>query len=275
MPGLNNWLKTNLDPAKDNCAEPFAVQFDVKGSDIDLNFESASDTAAKLIADRFDNLHLCLSGGLDSEYVASVLIRNKIEFTPVILILDSFSALDAWWALNYCRQHNLTPRIFDFQQHPEEIVKLLLSYSLKFRLPYNAGLFANAVADLIESGSVLTGCGEFVPVPVSYDQPIGDAVTILECDYYTDLTPGHPGAFFSYTPSLCFSLLSNIDRNVNTQVAKAQLFDLTFRAKIPVRFRSVTPANLVAMTNRHIKPEAWRWVNLSWKQTMAELQLDK
>lgn len=275
MPGINNWLTTNLAHDIDNCASPFAVQFNLNGLDIDLNFELASDNTAKLIANTYKDLHLCFSGGLDSEYVASVLVRNKIEFTPVILIVDSLSAVDSWWALHFCNQNNLTPKVFDFRQHPDEIVKILLKHSLQFKLPYNSGLFATAVADIIGTGSVLTGCGEYIPVPSTYDEPIGDAVAILECDYYTDLTPGHPGAFFSFTPSMCFSLLDAIDRNKNTQAAKAELFDLEFRAKIPIGFRSITPTNLVPLVNKMIKPEPWRWVHKSWKQISESLKLHK
>ena len=136
MPGYTNWFKTNLHPDVYNYQNKFEVDFTFDAVDLDLNFETASDTTAILIANRYDNLHLCLSGGMDSEYVASVLIRNHIEFTPVIVLTNGITVLESWWAFDFCKKNNIEPLVLDYQINIDELIKLMLKTSLKYHLPF-------------------------------------------------------------------------------------------------------------------------------------------
>lgn len=266
MPGLDNWFVTNLTPTAKNWQNQFAVSFNFKPEELDLNFETASDTTAKLIADRYDNLHLALSGGLDSEYVASVLIRNKIPFTPVIVIANGAYEYESWWAFDFCKKNNLKPLVFDYHNKVHELLKLMLVYSLQYQLPVNNGLIPCVTASLVP-GPVLTGQGDLVPMSKTYNDVIGDVVEGLECDYYLDLLGlQHPSGFFTYTPSMCFSLLSSLDRNDNTQSAKAKLYDVPFRGKISVFCVDQIPKHLLAVAEQTKKIDKLRWVHWSYQE---------
>lgn len=266
MPGLNNWFETTLAPNEQNCQKQFEVKFNFDIKELDLNFETASDTTANLIANRYENLHLCLSGGLDSEYVASVLVRNKIEFTPVIVITNGISVLESWWAFDFCKKHNIEPLVFDYQENIDDLVKLMLKHSLKFNLPFNNGLIPCAVASKV-SGPVLTGFGDLVPMSKNYQEPIGDVVEGLECDYYLDLLGDqHPSGFFAYTPSMCFSLLASLDRNDNSQSAKSRLYGVGFRAKIPSPSIPNIPSQLVPLVEKNKKIDQLRWAYWSYEE---------
>jgi hypothetical protein len=53
-------------------------------------------------------------------------------------------------------------------------------------------------------------------------------------DYYLELAykDAHPGAFFSYTPEIFRALITNLNTNVNSQLAKSELYGLLPRPKI-------------------------------------------
>jgi hypothetical protein len=68
---------------------------------------------------RNGEIQLLYSGGLDSEYVARVLLHLGIKFTPVIIQLKNvkensiYNDHDTAYAFDFCKSHNLTPTIYD------------------------------------------------------------------------------------------------------------------------------------------------------------------
>lgn len=68
---------------------------------------------------RNGEIQLLYSGGLDSEYVARVLLHLGIKFTPVIIQLKNvkensiYNDHDTAYAFDFCKSHNLTPKIYD------------------------------------------------------------------------------------------------------------------------------------------------------------------
>ena len=85
----------------DNLTTPFNATFNIQSPVSTMSFNDAADYTANLIAHKYDNLHLCFSGGLDSEYVATVLCRNEIPFTPVILLTPNNAEI--WYAFKFCK----------------------------------------------------------------------------------------------------------------------------------------------------------------------------
>ena len=106
MPGHNNWFDINLKKGLNNNEIPFEANLSIPIKPIVTDFTIASDQTAKLIANTYQNLYICLSGGLDSEYVAKVFLRNKIPFTAII-ICTMENVGEVWFAKHFCNQNNL------------------------------------------------------------------------------------------------------------------------------------------------------------------------
>jgi hypothetical protein len=249
MPGHNNWLTLSLSKDLDNSQIPFEIAFRVD-EPIEPDFNKASDQAAKLIAENYDNIHLCLSGGLDSEYVAKVLLRNKIPFTPVVILINNRSQIEYAYAWYFCRQHNLSPKVLDYRDRPDDYYKQIFGEAYHLHVEQNVSLVTNMIANQLPTASIITGFGE--PCPVNYnedlDQPLGDDLEFEQHDWYLDISkPNNPGAFFTYTPSVLYSFINSIDNTLPAQLAKSQLYDLPFRPKMYWNLRASTPPELLPL----------------------------
>jgi hypothetical protein len=254
MPGYNNWLNLSLSKDLDNSQIPFEITFCVN-EPIELDFNKASDQAAKLIADNHDNIHLCLSGGLDSEYVAKVLLRNKIPFTPVVTLINGRTQMEYAYAWYFCRQHNLSPIILDYRDRHEDLCRQILAEAFRIRVEPNASLVTNVVASQFPTASILTGFGETF-LNTDLDYPVGDNLEFLENDWYLDISyPTNPGAFLAYTPSVMYSSINSIDNTVSTQLAKSQLYDLPFRPKIRWNINEILYNRFSSISHKYQKPK--------------------
>jgi hypothetical protein len=231
--GHNHWIKTNLEKG---VKEKFSISFNIKHPIKNLNFQDSADYTAKLIASKYTNLHLGLSGGLDSEFVAKVLLRNDIPFVPVIIITLTGES-EVLYATKFCQENNLRPLIFDFRDYykHQHLLKKTLDKSIKLQTFPNLGLINNILPTLVPDAHFITGDGEIGTGQTiwDYDMQIGDDIEMYAQDFYLNLECGdiHPGPFFSYTPELFLSMAKEIDPTKNNQSAKSSLYDLLFRTK--------------------------------------------
>jgi hypothetical protein len=238
--GYQNWLQTNLTVGSmDNVTNPFNATFNIERPVSTMSFNVAADYTANLIAHKYTNLHLCFSGGLDSEYVAAVLCRNEIPFTPVILLTPNNAEI--WYAFKFCKFNNLTPVVFDFSSKTgltnnfSQILLNAYQIATELKLPVEEALIPNIVSKLLSdsSATVITGCGEPLRMSDHFDDPIGDVFEIWDRDCYLNLEYGdrHPGAFFTFTPEIFKAMITDIDCALNSQLAKSKLYSLSERAK--------------------------------------------
>ena len=276
MPGHNNWYKINLNRELDNSKIKFEVEFDVPAT-LELDFKLASDSAAHLISSNYDNLHLCFSGGLDSEYIANVLVRNKIEFVPVILIMNNFDPKEYWYARYFCDQHNLKPVIIDYRERLFDLQKLMLQKSVEIHCDCNVAFAHHVIAHHLPDASLLTGAGHPLKGPApNYDEPHGEELVVDEYDFYLDISYNsrHPGGFFNFTPDIFFSFIKNIDLSVNAQISKSKLYNIPFRPKLDLRFKEYLPDidAIQKIANKFVKPLDMRQVYIN-RQTLLNKHL--
>lgn len=275
MPGYNNWLKTNFKLGLDNGKLPFELNLSVP-STINYNFEESSDEAANLIANKYDNLYLCLSGGMDSEFVAQVLLRNKISFTPVLLRTES-NTDELWYAKNFCKRNSLTPLIIDYSTQHNKLLHTLMKYSNAAKIGASIAFYPHVIADHIKSkqGSLITGYGEPFCNSNDYDVVTEDELEITAYDYYLPINfqDQHPGAFMSYTPNMFFSLIKNMPLGINIQAAKEKLYQIPGRTKIrgELKFPDYVPRSAVAKSYEWIKTA--RTEILSLAATQPDIKL--
>ena len=248
--GHNGWLKCNLvADSMDNITEPFRIEFDCKPQV--MPFQDAADYTAKLIAEKYNNIHLFLSGGIDSEFVAKVLLRNKIPFTPVILDAE-YNRPESWYAHKFCHENNIEPLVYMFtgSSGHHELVKSLCSIAIKLKLPVNISLINNVFAKIISADAhILNGFGEPFYNSTTFSQPMGETLEIADHDFFMETEYGdrHPGAFFTYTPELYSALIKEIDFTANTQIAKASLYGVLPRSKNYTHFFDMFPSKNIEL----------------------------
>ena len=260
--GHQRWLHTNL-VAKSfsNVTDPFEVKFDIKTPTLNFDFNSAADYTAKLIADKYVNLHVCLSGGLDSEFVAAVLLRNGIPFVPVIV--PTLSSSESWFAFKFCHENKLTPIVFDFSNKTksgdsefvmDNLITKACRIATALKVPIEESLIPNIVVELLldPTAKMLTGYGEPFPNHKHFHQPLGNTMELSDHDYYLNLEYDdlHPGSFFTYTPEIFKAMVKDIDTTANVQIAKAKLYGLPERCKSYSFFES--SKSIMGLRSHHI-----------------------
>lgn len=232
---MTHWIRPKYLPSKDNQTKQFEVEWTVDKVQ-KMSFNDAADYTANLIASKYPELYLCLSGGMDSVFVANLLLRNHIPFVPVII--DYFNVdPDIWYAYHWCEQNKITPLVHVVNaENNDTFIRHLLKHAVNNRTDVNIGYITNIAADIIpETGSLITGCGEPLHVPLSYSDVSKDTIELHECCYYVQMSYGmdrHPGGLFNYTPELLFNMVREADLSKNTQEIKSNLYQIPFRPKI-------------------------------------------
>ena len=224
--GRDNWLSV----AKPDLS--FMLKFNSRAEKLYKNFEEAADYNARLLYEDWGDkpLFVSLSGGLDSELCARILLKNKIPFTPIILNLADTNKPEFWYAEYWCYTNNIRPIKIDLSA--EDLRSRIFIPYLKemHQLSYQFGTLINLfVADYVEQqgGYSISGVGD-----INFD--FGSKKFF--CDYI-DFTvdfhrPGkHPTGFFMYTPEMALSYVHQFDLNLNEQYNKLNFYGVDARPK--------------------------------------------
>jgi hypothetical protein len=118
-------------------------------------YEETKLVAEKVWAEKQGNIHLCYSGGLDSEYVLAVFRTLGMPITPVIM-RTQYNQHETRYAFKYCDENSITPIIIDLDYdkfvESGEFLKIATEYKIAaFQMPSNLWL-----AKQID-GTVITG----------------------------------------------------------------------------------------------------------------------
>jgi hypothetical protein len=273
MPGHNNWFKVNHKLGVDTKTTPFKIELAIP-QEINFNFEEASNNNALLIANSFDNLYLCLSGGMDSEYVASVLLRNKIPFVPVLLKTKN-NLGELWYAYHFCNKHNLKPLVLDYSTQNNKLLHTMLKYSKAAAIGITISFFPHVVAEHVAvlGGSLITGYGEPFTNSNDYTSLTDDRLELEEHDFYLDINfnTQHPGGFLSYTPDMFFSLITHLPLGVNIQAAKEQLYQVPGRSKFVSHLEL---PDFIPASERILKDPSLRCITMSRSDLLARVSTE-
>lgn len=189
-------------------------------------------------------IYLALSGGLDSEYIANALVRNKIFFKPLLLDINNYNEDELWWAKRWCMSNNIEPTIVHVD--PEKILTYIEKTYLKEYLTFNLGGYVNIfLADYVKKinsdAILLTGCGDpsINPADIYRDNFQIDEDPDF---YYWDIDllmgiirPGqHPISTIAYFPETLYSFIYNYNTKVSEQDAKSQMYGIPPRPKVDV-----------------------------------------
>lgn len=225
MPGHNNWYTVSNNP--------FTVKFNPYKFK-PMSFDSAADYTAKLIAEKYDNIYIGLSGGLDSEYVAKVFLRNKIAFTPIIWKDPYCREVD--YALYFCEKNNLKYHLIEKDFLDKVVFTSLKKAAKKYNSTDVVGALNIILIKTVENnnGHFITSTGMPIISGENYPAPIDNSKTeFVKCEFYIEIdNANHPGSFFCYTPELLYAYTKNIDADLSVQEAKCKLYDMPFRPKL-------------------------------------------
>ena len=229
----NNWFSTNL---KDRTPTNFC-DFEIHMPPYEFNHDSFTNQAKRVaheLAEKHDNLYVCYSGGLDSEFVLKTFYEEGLPITPV-LIDTPYNQFESEWAYNFCKEKGIKPEVLSFSKN--EIIDRLKQKTINRNLFSLLGGLPLIVCDEVnkQSGKIITGYGDpFVVQDGNIeDEMILDRLQFCEWDYYLDdYDNTHPSGFFTYDIGLFFALICEIDMFCPSQQAKTKLYELPYRMKM-------------------------------------------
>jgi hypothetical protein len=263
--GHQHWWQVKLDVP----TSFYKWEFNAVANKI-MSVHAAADYTANLIAQKYNNLYLLMSGGIDSEYVAEVLYRNKIPFTPIIGTCSDSGDQSYFYAIHWCEQRSIQPLVIDYQLDDMRLQKAYAKAIKTFGITSRVYCVTALIDEVLDrNGHILLGDPNLILEKQNskWDDPIGD---LLDVGYHaffgTMYTKGtHPCEFFSYTPELLLALIRQLDTQSNISVAKSKLYDL------PLKIKTWPTSALTDGTRNKILKlchalDKQNWLNDRWQQ---------
>lgn len=240
----NKWINIGWDGLNTRTEkENLKVTFNHRAKAL-IDFDLACDQAAKEIYDSSKNLYLALSGGSDSEYVATCLVRNNIPFTPLLIDYSLYQGIcpqyELWYAHQWCKKYQKQPKVVALNDFTKSSKEKQNYDKIKPRLPN--GLITSGFLHLLMEevgGNLITGAQlEYYPdhEQMTYLEPqLGNynGFVMEESDYYLEaIEPNrHPWAFFYWSPEVMSSFVNSWDTGLTMQENKAAIYKTSPRPK--------------------------------------------
>lgn len=235
---LNDWFSTNLKDRKKGLYD-FKItinpyEFSSKG------FIQNCTDAANEIANKYENIHVCYSGGLDSEFVLNTFANIGLN-PKAVIVKTSYNLEEFSYALSYCKRMNISYDILEYSN--KDFLIKLHEKTHKRNLHAMLGGVPLLVNDYVKSknGHLITGYGD--PFDISEGTlhqmahnptaTISNMLEFSEWDYYLEsYDEDNPNAFFTYNLPVFYSLINEINYNIPFQKAKSDLYQLEYRQKM-------------------------------------------
>jgi len=223
--GHNDWFSVSV-------SEPnFRLRFNSRASTLYQNFDDAADHAAQLLFKEWGDrpLYLSLSGGLDSEFTARILLKNKIPFIPIIVKIGTLNQSESWYAEYWCHVNSIQPIILEYTIDAYVDCLALLSPKLK----QIKNFYMTTSMLIYEYVDQLDGYCIFCGGDVNLDSASGKFYC-RSLDFASNLVDDsrHPTSFFMYTPELVLSYINKFDIAQDEQYNKLSFYNVTPRPKI-------------------------------------------
>jgi hypothetical protein len=221
--GHNNWYDYTF--SVDLAAQSGYVYLDYYNSYIPTvrDFQDAADQTARLIANTYPKLFLGFSGGIDSVFVGEVLVRNKIDFTPIIIKHPRDGLANS--ADDWCRSKNLTPVVIDIVKNKKKYIRYLWQTSRFADFSWGA-IYAAVLTEVAQQyqGHVIRGAGELSvhfqsqDIDSKFEIVVGQVPWLGHYDLCLD--------FFIYTPEIVMAQAMFADLSLPLNQTKSKLYEL-------------------------------------------------
>jgi len=196
-----------------------------------LSFHDAAKQTALKIASKYDNLHIGLSGGLDSEYVAVCLHELKIPFKCIIGICRG-NEIESAYAFKICKKLNIEPIVLKHTN--ADLMKMYMHLVSKLN-----GIGRYALLSLYSAKYVSENKGTFISGQHILSDDDDSPILYYDANEYdgyghTMYPNSNEIGFFTYTPELTYSMINGNtieDYNVTSDLYKSTLYNLEPRRK--------------------------------------------
>jgi hypothetical protein len=222
--GHDDWFSINLEPN-------FQFRINQRATVLYQDFDDAADHAAKLLYQQWGDrpLFLALSGGIDSEFTARILLKNQIPFTPVIVKIADLNVVETWYAEYWCANNNIKPVILNYSidAFAQEIARLSLKLVQIKNEHQTPPLLVYEYAQKHNGRCIYSG-GD-----INLD-PDTKKFYCCSLDFISNIVePGsHPTSFFMYTPEIALSYINQFDTALDEQYNKLKFYKVLPRPKI-------------------------------------------
>jgi len=230
----NNWLRTNIKERSNNKKSNFVINF-FPYKFTNLSFQEECDVTCNMLAKKYSNIFVGLSGGIDSEFLCKIFYRNKIKFTPIVTLYEDNSD-ESFYAFEFCKKHNLSPIVLQLKK--TEIVRIIqndIVEKINGTGFYSVGAIAAAkyaekCGDVFVEGQHIIGDGNQLIENFDY--------YLAEWDFYNDLLVKIDVVpFFLYRLELVASMLKEIKNEfLIWKNLKSEMFGCTAREKIKPKY---------------------------------------
>ena len=223
--GYNDWFSISVSESK------FQLRFNRRASLLYQNFDDAATDAAQLLYKEWGDrpLYLALSGGIDSEFVARILVENNIPFTPIILKIESINDQESWYAEYWCHCNSIKPIILNYTIDDYANQTVVLFRKLQQIKNFNM----TSTLLIYEHAHQLGGHAIFCGGDINLD-PDTKKFYCRSLDFPSNLVDvgRHPTSFFMYTPELALSYINQFDITQSEQYNKLSFYRVAPRPKI-------------------------------------------
>lgn len=216
----NEWLRTNirdrlLKPDTDFAVEYTPVEF------VPVAFDIAAQIVSQKIVQKYRNIYVPLSGGMDSEFV---FLQLMAVAKPIIIVTPG-NEYEVQYAFELCRTHKIDPIVIEkseqdiLQVFYTEIFKKLNGYGYNSVPALIAGQYAQK-----HDGMVVIGEHAFEG--------------LNEWDFYNDaLLDIDSVYYYMYTRQIVDAMIKEFNPKAeNSQQFKARLYKIPFRPKFKYKY---------------------------------------
>jgi len=158
------------------------------------------------------------------------LIKNKIEFVPVIVKFAQLNALETWYAEYWCYKNNQTPVILEYTlDQYREALKKFATQGAELK---NFNLVPQLIVyDYVtqQQGHLIYCAGD-----MQFDINSKDQFYLHTFDLISDIANvgKHPTSFYMYTPELLLSYMMGYDLELPENYNKINAYGVSPRPKI-------------------------------------------
>lgn len=237
--GKDNWYTVNIAFNKKPVPAEFSIKFNHTVAPKAISFQQAADEALLDVANTFNHLHLGLSGGLDSEFIAEVLYRNKIPFTPIIGVSPLNN--DYRFALHWCQQHNIKPIVFDYVKERDALLGHCFKFLKDFPCNADAGALTSYLYQIASAnnGYLLVAEPTLPLRTTDFYEPITDFYTVILEQFILNLLASPLTSILFWTPELVLSAAQELDTALDDPSARAKLYNVPYRPKVSSEYQRV------------------------------------
>lgn len=205
------------------------------------SFHEACDFVAKDIVEKYKNIYVAFSGGMDSEYVVRCFHRNDIEFTAITAVYPG-SENETERAKQLCNELGINHIIIEV-----DLKMLMKTFQEMCETKIN-GLYS--ILRVIcskyvyeKKGVLITGHAFLGDLHDNHNDKIIDTpAELVDHDHILEAMDTHPEhiGFFLYHPMITYSMISDMDYNMSWNEYKSFLYEISYRKKSVIQYDYAT-----------------------------------